>query len=482
MKRSLILAIALALLLSSCGGTASTETTADTETAAQTITETETERMPELPADLDFGGVDFNLLSSYYNDYCKITKEEATGEVLNDAIYDMEVLTEERLNVNFIEDQQEYNAAIQMANSLVAAGDNTYAGMNQLDRFSIDMMVQGSLRPLEDATYLDLTAPWWHPEVTSEMSLQGKTYYATSASNILMYVDTTAIFINTTMAQDLGVDVNEIYSSVREGTWTQDDWMAYAALATSDLNGDGEMTSDDRWGVTLFDENILGTSLITGGAVSSISKDADDNLTLLWNDERYMDLAENAYNTIHSDHIFSTIDDKTLPRHRADFFVEGKSLFLHGFFMAVDSLSEMEDDYTIVPVPKYDEAQEKYISANYDVMTYIMPKFVTDTELFGAVLEWLSYEGKNRVEGAYIETTMKFKAARDETMAEMVQICLDTSMIDLGSMYFYNWCSYDFIHFNVMVKPSFGFASYAAAQDKAINTRLEEIGKALAEG
>ncbi len=481
MKKYLLPLLAMLMFLSSCGS-ATTETTAETESAAQTTVETETERMPALPADLDFGGTDFHLLSSYYNDYCKITKEEATGEVLNDAIYDMEIRTEERLNVNFIEDQQEYNTAISMANSLVAAGDDTYAGMNQLDRFSIDMMVQGSLRPLEDASLLDLSAPWWHPEVTREMSLQGKTYYATSASNILMYVDTSALFVNTTMAVDLGIDIDEIYDKVREGTWIQDDWMAYAALASSDLNGDGEMTGEDRWGVTMFDENIMGTSLITAGNAASVDKDDNDDLTLLWNDERYINLVEYAYNTIHSDHVFSTIDDSTIVRHTAIPFVEGRSLFLHGFFLAVDHLAEMEDDYTIVPIPKYDAGQEKYISANYDVMTYIMPKFVSDTELFGAVLEWLSYEGKMLVEDAYIETTMKYKAARDETMAEMVQICLDTSMIDLGSMYLYNWCSYDFIHFNVMVKPSFGFASYAAAQDKAIATRLEQITKGLTEG
>ncbi|MBQ4606269.1 MAG: hypothetical protein IJB15_06160, partial [Clostridia bacterium] len=79
-----------------------------------------------------------------------------------------------------------------------------------------------------------------------------------------------------------------------------------------------------------------------------------------------------------------------------------------------------------------------------------------------------------------IETTMKYKAARDETMAEMVQICLDASMIDLGSMYCYNWCSYDQLYFNVIRGASLNFASYAAAQDKAIGTRLTEIADAVA--
>ena len=478
MKRIPSLTLAMLLLLTSCGGTAETEETAADTAPAQTET-VETERKPALPEDLTYDGIDFNLLSSYYNDYCKITKEEATGEVLNDAIYDMEIRTEERLGVNILEDQREYNEAIRLSESLVAAGDNTYAAMNQLDRFSIDLMVKGYLRPVEDAEHIDLTAPWWHPDVTEEMSLGGSTYYAASASNILMYVDTSAIYINTTMAADLGVSVDGIYDAVREGTWTQDQLMEYAALAKADLNGDGEMTREDQWGMMCFDENILGTSLITAGDRKSLDKDENDNLTLLWNDEQYVTLLENAYNIFHHD---AVLTEKTASqfRHTAAEFAEGRSLFMHGFFMAVDQLEEMEDDYTIVPIPKYDAAQDRYICANYDVMTYIMPKFVSDTELFGAVLEWLSYEGWAQVTDAYIETTMKYKAARDETMAEMVQMCLDASMIDIGGMYCYNWCSYDMLYFNVIRGNSLKFASYAAAQDKAIQTRLTEIADALA--
>ena len=99
MKRIPSLTLALLLFLTSCGGTAEVEETAADTTPAQTET-VETERTPALPEDLTFDGTDFNLLSSYYNDYCKITKEEATGEVLNDAIYDMEIRTEERISIS----------------------------------------------------------------------------------------------------------------------------------------------------------------------------------------------------------------------------------------------------------------------------------------------------------------------------------------------------------------------------------------------
>ena len=71
----------------------------------------------------------------------------------------------------------------------------------------------------------------------------------------------------------------------------------------------------------------------------------------------------------------------------------------------------------------------------------------------------------------------------DETgnpiVGAMVQMCLDASMIDLGSMYCFNWCSYDMLYMNVIRKTSLNFASYAASQDKAIQTRLTEIAEAV---
>ncbi len=481
MKRSVILVLLTAMLLSACGETAS-ENNNVTENASAISTDTvvetvaETEMTPALPADLTFADQEFKLLSGYYRDECNVTVEELNGEVLNDAIYTMETNTEERLKITFTEDKLDYNQAITLANNLIMSGDTSYSAMNHLDRFSIDMMVQGNLLPLDDNQYLDLTAPWWHPNVTSEMSVGGKTYYVASSSNILMYVDTTGIYINTDFAKDVGVSVDEIYTAVREGDWTMDQLMTYAATAPGDVDGDGKMTISDRWGMTTFDQNILGTSIITAGGSKSVSKDENDMLTLVWSDEKYMNLLEYAYSVAHNETVFTEAQ-----RHTADIFAEGRSLFMHGFFLAVNSLSEMENDYTIVPIPKYDATQENYICANYDVMTYIMPKFVSDADFFGAVLEWLSYEGKAHVQDAYIETTMKFKAARDETMGEMVQICLDSSMIDIGSMYCYNFCGYDTIYLSVMAKDSFNAASFMKAGDKQIGRRLKEISEAITE-
>ena len=101
-------------------------------------------------------------------------------------------------------------------------------------------------------------------------------------------------------------------------------------------------------------------------------------------------------------------------------------------------------------------------------MTYILPICVKDTALFGAALEWLSYEGFRLVRPAYIETTMKYKAARDERMAEMVQLCLDCSRVDVGSIYCYDHCSYDALYPGVINQDSFKFSSFTASKTKVL--------------
>lgn len=151
---------------------------------------------------------------------------------------------------------------------------------------------------------------------------------------------------------------------------------------------------------------------------------------------------------------------------------------MHGFFLAVDDMEDMEDDYAVLPIPKNNESQDGYICANYDVMMFIMPRFVTDVELFGAVTEQLSYEGLSHVRDAYIETTLKYKKARDSETAEMVQICLDASQIELGSMYAFEYCSYDTIFTNVMMSKAYKFSSFAAGKEKALTTRIAKIYKA----
>lgn len=482
MKKNIAILLLCAMLLCACGGQSTTESesTVDTATITETVDTTppETERTPAIPESITFGGRDVTILSGTYNDYCYLFREESTGEVLNDAIRQMQADTEERLDIKLTEYGELYVAnANDLAIQLTASGDASYAVMNQLDRFAIELMIGGYLRPLEDAPLCDLTAPWWNPHIREKLSLGGETYYATSAANLLMSVDTTAMYMNTRLAAEAGIETTTLYQTVREGRWTYDLLEGYLENAAVDVNGDGEMDEGDRYGMHCYDQNIFATSCITAAGLDSLSKDENDRLIVSWGGEAYMNAMEKAYELFHSPSVY--MEDE---RHTATIFTEGRSLFMHGFFLAVDTLEEMEDDYAVLPIPKTSETQDSYLCANYDVMMFVMPRFVTDTELYGAVTEWLSYEGLSHVRDAYVETTLKYKKARDSETAEMVQLCLDASQVDLGSMYAFDYCGYDTIYVKVMLPNTYKFASYAAGTEKSLVGRIEKIEKAVQGG
>ena len=482
MKKNIAILLLCAMLLCACGGQSTTESesTVDTATITETVDTTppETERTPAIPESITFDGREVRILSGTYNDYCYLFREESTGEVLNDAIRQMQSDTEERLDIKLTEYGELYvTNANDLAIQLTASGDASYAVMNQLDRFAIELMIGGYLRPLEDAPLCDLTAPWWNPHISEKLSLGGKTYYATSAANLLMCVDTTAMYMNTRLAAEAGIETTTLYQTVREGRWTYDLLEGYLENAAVDVNGDGKMDEGDRYGMHCYDQNIFATSCITAAGLDSLSKDENDRLIVSWGGEAYMNAMEKAYELYHSQNVY--MEDE---RHTATIFTEGRSLFMHGFFLAVDTLEEMEDDYAVLPIPKTSETQDGYLCANYDVMMFVMPRFVTDTELFGAVTEWLSYEGLSHVRDAYVETTLKYKKARDSETAEMVQLCLDASQVDLGSMYAFDYCGYDTIYVKVMLPNTYKFASYAAGTEKSLVGRIEKIEKAVQGG
>ena len=482
MKKNIAILLLCAMLLCACGGqsTMESESTVDTATITETVDTTplETERTPAIPESITFGGRDVTILSGTYNDYCYLFREESTGEVLNDAIRQMQADTEERLDIKLTEyGELHVTNANDLAIQLTASGDASYAVMNQLDRFAIELMIGGYLRPLEDAPLCDLTAPWWNPHIREKLSLGGETYYATSAANLLMSVDTTAMYMNTRLAAEAGIETTTLYQTVREGRWTYDLLEGYLENAAVDVNGDGKMDEGDRYGLHCYDQNIFATSYITAAGLDSFSKDENDRLIVNWGSEAYMNAMEKAYELYHSQNVY--MEDE---RHTATIFTEGRSLFMHGFFLAVDTLEEMEDDYAVLPIPKTSETQDGYLCANYDVMMFVMPRFVTDTELFGAVTEWLSYEGLSHVRDAYVETTLKYKKARDSETAEMVQLCLDASQVDLGSIYAFDYCGYDAIYVKVMLPNTYKFASYAAGTEKSLVGRIEKIEKAMQGG
>ena len=118
-------------------------------------------------------------------------------------------------------------------------------------------------------------------------------------------------------------------------------------------------------------------------------------------------------------------------------FAEGRALFNFAGLNRVTLFREMETDFGILPIPKWDEAQEEYhnVVSLYCAALIAVPKTAGNLERTGVVLEALNAESMYTLTPAYYDITLKTKSARDEESSAMLDIIFDSRVYDLGNMF-----------------------------------------------
>lgn len=105
------------------------------------------------------------------------------------------------------------------------------------------------------------------------------------------------------------------------------------------------------------------------------------------------------------------------------YFAADKVLYYMTKLESLDDLRDMESDFAILPYPKYDADQSKYLTliATATQMTYV-PTTTNDAALTGKVCEALSYYSYKDVVPAYYDVALKNKYSRDENTQKMLDI------------------------------------------------------------
>jgi hypothetical protein len=117
-----------------------------------------------------------------------------------------------------------------------------------------------------------------------------------------------------------------------------------------------------------------------------------------------------------------------------DLFVSGGCLFRIDMVKDVMDLRNMESDYGVLPVPKYDEAQEDYASLvwmHHDSVLGI-PLSVQNVDIVSTVLEHMSYIAYYDVYPIFYDTIILGKSARDQQSKEMLEKIFATRSFDPG--------------------------------------------------
>ena len=445
MKRTMAFCLALLCVLplavTACGG--AKEETA--QTAAVTTAEPENkvqydeygqEILPlSVPDDKDFGGKELIYLCRDREDYrMDFGPEEQNGEVINDALYTRNLKTEEYLNIKHktvLAENSNYAINDAVINS-VTSGDQAYDIVETYQFYGgSNLAPQGYLYNVYKLPFCDFEKPWWNQDFVDTLTVSGLLFYTVGSMNLNAFASMKGMFFNQQKVTDIYKDYNFLYEEVYDGKWTLDRFMEIVSDVYTDVNGDGTADPNDFYGLAVCESDpgpwlpALGIRLCTpdgkGGQTLTLFNEhtvnAYDKLWKLYKESKGVYYGPGDF-------------EETLT------FLNGQAMMINcNFTKATTVLRDMKDTYGILPMPKYDEAQEGYYNETRDDSNLTcIPADIKDAEVVGAALETLNYYGYYEVIPVFFEVAMKSKYLADSNSAKMFDIIVNGMKVDFGAV------------------------------------------------
>lgn len=437
---TLLLLIAMLLPLASCGdGGKDSETETKNNVSAESdnvsndeTTETETTRADypdELP-EKDFGGKTFTVLG-YDATIDYIRAEELTGDVMGDSLYNRNIKVADRFGIDlqFIEGG-DYETITKLCNTAVTAGEDTY---QLVASHVIEMgksIANGIYQPVNALPYIDFTKPWWSKSCTEDLAYHGQTYLAIGDFDLSAVGKAVCLMYNKDLAEKLGLP--NIYETVRSGKWTKDELTRICEGTYVDVNGDGQKDEGDQYGFAIDSKGDANTYLWSFGK-KVMTKNTDGEYDDTFYDEKLVSIVEWLYDIKLNDYVWTDANWNT----GYNAFMRENTLIANGNLeMTQWGMRDLELDYAIIPMPKWDEAQQGYytsVGGSHDIQGVLIT--AQDKEFVGIIIEALNAESWKTVTQPYCETTLKYKGARDEDSLEMIDITLNGRIYDFGFVY-----------------------------------------------
>lgn len=348
--------------------------------------------------------------------------EEPQEDIVDNAIYERNKYVENKFGVTITVSESSNPEYETDALNSILAGDDAYDVIFPHARAAFSYAVQGACANLRDISSLHLDKPWWAADIVESCTINGKLYVLDGDISTSGLSATHCLYFNKRIFDDLGFEYP--YDMVRSGEWTFDEFAYLVRKGSADLNGDGLIDEDnDRYG---FTTNMWSAPIVmpyTGGK-RIYSKDESGKLFM----SLYSDKTVNMYASLFG-LMNSVAAEYNLP---SSVFKSGRLMFMDGGLGGAKSLRDMDDEFGIVPYPKYDEDDSYATITNGVAPLMIMPITVADRERSGAITEALCAYGSRYVIPAFYDVTLKTKYSRDTESEEMMDIIRASRVFDLG--------------------------------------------------
>ena len=409
----------------------------------------------ELP-DINFEGREITIVKSDFAwSPSNLDPESEIGELVNDAAYQRNRNIEERygLEINVVT----MNNAETVLPIEIAAGNTQYnAAFLRMDSV-IGGIEQNAYADLFAVPNINMDKHYWDQSAKEQFTIGHKLYFMISDITIQDKLLTSAMLYNKKLIADYSL--GDLYKLVFDGKWTIDVFNGMIKGLSKSLDGSA-FNEKDFYGHATQNENYY--TFFYGAGERFIGKD-DNDMPYMLPLSPNMDTVASKINEIFN------MNDSTLNWHRylehggvhVNAFREDRAVFFTGGIAGYVALRDMESDFGVLPMPKFNEAQEYYITdVNPISPAVLIPSNLSEDDLFftGLVLEAMAAESRRLLIPAFFEQTLDIKYARDDETSQVLDMVFAHRAFDL--MYIYNFGNFSGTFFQGLVTGNLNVASF----------------------
>lgn len=465
------------------------ETPEGESTVGEDATEAETQDPTKVALDalgeIDWGGEEFAVLylgafkNEVYGEKGVVDKEGGSSQVINDAVYNRNSLFEDRCNLKWATvEAADLNSAIQKEAS-TGTGDFYFIDNRLGD--SANLATSGYLYDLVDLG-MSFEGGWWDSG-TAEFVLAGGVYFMSGSLNFGDDGVTYVLIFNKDMQKTYQNTVPNPYQTARDGEWTLEYFNTVIQGISSD-NGDGKWDEKDTYGFINTWE--YGNTFFIGSDLRYINNTGSDGeITLFLTDKAQMEKALNVLELSQAIYHNNNASYMSPPGQEGlgqTAFKENRGLFYGEVVNHLTPLTqEMETEFGILPVPKYDKAQEFYRTWTHGSgSTFSVTSAVKDDkkEVMGLMLEAYAILSHQYLKPAYYDIMLTSRNVHDAESAEMMDLMFANRVYEM-SFYFTNNFGFFGLFKSATNDNSDKFSSQYASQAKNFNRKVDNLLRKL---
>ncbi len=460
-KRIAALLLVLCVLIATfaavgCGGKKVPPIESGTASGSDTRKEAKTEEQTEAPDDSD----DLDDSYDFDRDYVILSREStayefesdsnASTDIVANAVYSRNTAVEERANVTVKVEKLagDWEGKDKMGEGATRGGNYAFEGRVRNDALSgfsaydliathaaylANLALEGLGKDLNAVDHIDLTKRWWNEAYFEECSYRDAIYLMVSDMAYTMYEYMQVVFFNEEMANDL--DLGDLYGLALDGGWTYTKLKEY----TKEVESNPDAGDSQKYG--LLTNAHAHRAWANAVEANMMQKDSDGkyyypatlNETALNRMTDYIEFVRGlATNSVYTQMTWG--DEKWA---ETKMFANGRGLFYMQMLGESATLkTTMDDDYGILPFPKWDDTQLEYHSNSKDSGTAVMiPANVKDIESTGIITELMALYGYEKITGAYYEKVLKYQSFNDPRCIQILELIKKTANYSLQHVY-----------------------------------------------